>query len=385
MIIQANALQIPLANESVQCVVTSPPYWGLRDYGIDGQLGLEKTPEEYVGKMVDVFREVRRVLRNDGTIWVNLGDSYANDTKWGGATGGKHVSDLHGNSGVGRQKVTTGLKAKDLVGIPWMVAFALRTDGWYLRSDIIWSKPNPMPESVTDRPTKAHEYVFLLAKRERYFFDQDAVRQAVTGDAHARRSYKTPDGWDTSNGNGGHGSFHRDGREDGFVGYEHKRLDKEGKNSRIHVNRDPNHSPEQTHRRAPGVNPKAVEQGLGIKQNESFAAAVCDLVDSRNIRTVWTIATQPYAEAHFATFPEALVKPCILAGAPVGGIVLDPFSGSGTTVKVAQDLGRVGIGLDLKWDYSLLGKRRAAQQGLRLTEIDQPISNPPPLPGTPAP
>jgi DNA modification methylase len=161
------ALLATLDAESVQTCVTSPPYFGLRDYGVAGQIGLEATPDAFVAEMVAVFREVRRVLRNDGTLWLNLGDSYANDTKWGGSSSGKHVKGLHGDTGVGRGKRTTGLKAKDLIGIPWLVAFALRADGWYLRSDIIWHKPNPMPESVTDRPTKAHEYLFLLAKSER--------------------------------------------------------------------------------------------------------------------------------------------------------------------------------------------------------------------------
>jgi DNA modification methylase len=165
MILQGDCIEVmrTLEAESVHCCVTSPPYWGLRDYGCAGQIGLERTPEEYTAKMVDVFREVWRVLRDDGSLWLNLGDSYANDGKWGGSTGGKHVAALHGQP-VGRTKTVTGLKPKDLVGIPWRIAFALQADGWYLRSDIIWSKPNPMPESVADRPTKAHEYIFLMAK-----------------------------------------------------------------------------------------------------------------------------------------------------------------------------------------------------------------------------
>lgn len=170
---------------SCQCCVTSPPYWGLRDYGHHGQIGLENTPEEYVARLVAVFRDVRRVLRDDGVLWLNLGDSYANDAKWGGSTGGKHASALHGEP-IGRGKRDTGLKPKDLVGIPWRVAFALQADGWYLRADCIWAKPNPMPESVTDRPTKAHEYVFLLSKSERYFYDADAVREQATVGNHPR-------------------------------------------------------------------------------------------------------------------------------------------------------------------------------------------------------
>jgi len=169
-----------LPDECVDCVITSPPYWGLRDYGVAGQLGLEPTVGEFVAKMTAVFREVRRVLKPTGTLWLNMGDCYANDGKWGGSTGGKHASGLHGSSGIGRGKVITGLKPKDLVGQPWRLAFALREDGWWLRSDIIWHKPNPMPESVTDRPTKSHEYIFLLTKRERYFYDADAVREKST-------------------------------------------------------------------------------------------------------------------------------------------------------------------------------------------------------------
>ncbi len=174
-----------LVEKSVQTCVTSPPYFGLRDYGHADQIGLEKTPEEYVEKLVAVFREVRRVLKNDGTLWLNLGDSYANDGKWGGSTGGLHMRELHGSS-IGRTKRSTGLKPKDLIGIPWRVAFALQDDGWYLRSDIIWSKPNPMPESVEDRPTKAHEYLFLLSKDERYFYDSAAIAEPATTGDHAR-------------------------------------------------------------------------------------------------------------------------------------------------------------------------------------------------------
>jgi DNA modification methylase len=170
-----------LPDGMAQTCVTSPPYYGLRDYGHVGQIGLEETPDAYVARLVEVFREVRRVLRDDGTLWLNLGDSYASDSKWGGATGGKHVKALHGEAGAGRGKRQTGMKDKDLIGIPWMVAFALRADGWWLRQDIIWHKPNPMPESVTDRCTKAHEYLFLLTKSARYFYDADSIREAPTG------------------------------------------------------------------------------------------------------------------------------------------------------------------------------------------------------------
>ena len=303
MLIQADARKIPLADESVHCVVTSPPYWGLRDYGQDGQLGLESTPEQYVSEMVEVFREVRRVLRKDGTVWLNLGDSYNG--------GGGYSPDAPSNQGgnfnqhakvfeSSKRKGVGSLKPKDLVGIPWRVAFALQADGWYLRSDIIWSKPNPMPESVTDRPTKAHEYVFLLSKEGRYYFDQDAVREK----------------W-------------ADERQ-GCPG-----------------------SPSPKELTIPGQAPHT----LGSIAWESSAAG-------RNIRTVWTIATQPWAKAHYATFPEALVKRCVLAGCPGGGTVLDPFVGSGTTVRVARSLGRKGIGLDLNFEYL----SEQARERIRVTQ-----------------
>lgn len=286
--------QLPAA--SAQTCITSPPYWGLRDYGHEGQLGLETTPDAYVAAMVDVFAGVWRVLNDDGTLWLNLGDSYANDTKWGGSSGGKHVSALHGQSaGMGRGKRNTGLKPKDLVGIPWMVAFALRDAGWYLRSEIIWSKVNPMPESVTDRPTKAHEQIFLLSKAPRYYYDASAIKEPVSGGAHAR----------------GH-----------------------------------------------GVNPKAAANNPGAKQNASFSAAVCGLVDERNKRSVWTVPTQPYPEAHFATFPEALITPCILAGSRQGDTVLDPFTGSGTTGAAAIRHQRCFVGCELNPEYVTLARKR---------------------------
>jgi len=284
-----------LPDASVQMCVTSPPYWRLRDYGVAGQLGLEATPDAYVSALVDVFREVRRVLKDDATLWLNLGDSYANDTKWGGSSGGKHVKALHGATGIGRQKVATGLKPKDLIGIPWLVAFALRADGWYLRADIIWAKPNPMPESVTDRPTKAHEYLFLLTKSPRYYYDWKAITEPVSGTAHGRGS---------------------------------------------------------------GVNPKAALNAPGAKQNASFSAATAGLVDERNKRSVWTVATQPYPEAHFATFPEALIAPCIFAGSRAGDTVLDPFVGSGTTGAVSVRAGRHFVGCELSAEYVALARRR---------------------------
>lgn len=361
VIIQADARQLPIASGAVQCVVTSPPYWGLRDYGIPGQLGLEASPEEYVANMVAVFREVRRVLRDDGTLWLNIGDSYSRAPEKGGSgpgnKGNRHIDDArrimsesNGSSDgkVGRADRAPvhvgglGLKPKDLVGIPWRVAVALQADGWYLRSDIIWSKPNPMPESVTDRPTKAHEYLFLLAKSERYFYNADAIKEPASLDTHARYARGRSDNHKWTGGGPGDQTIART--------FEHMRLGKEGPNSRMHVNRDPQHEEEQTHRRA-GVHPKAAPAGSGIRANESFSAAVKDIVSDRNKRSVWTIATQPYSGAHFATFPEKLVETCLLAGSRPGDIVFDPFVGSGTVIRVATRLQRRGVGCDLNWEY----------------------------------
>jgi DNA modification methylase len=314
-----------LSDESVQCCVTSPPYWGLRDYGVTGQIGLEATPEAFLEKMVAVFEQVRRVLRKDGTCWINMGDSYASnaggysETGSRGATSCPRISAGTMSAIVQNRKrlPASGLKAKDLCGMPWRLAFALQAAGWYLRCDIIWHKPNPMSESVRDRPTKSHKYLFLLSRNERYYFDAEAIKEPVTGNAHTRgngvnpKAYKMPDGWDT--GPGAHGAFHRNGREKGKT---------PGRNSRIHMDRDNEHAARAKHPR----------------QNASFSAAVRGLVEKRNKRSVWTVATAPYKEAHFATFPPKLIRPCILAGTKLGDLVLDPFGGSGTTAMVALQL-----------------------------------------------
>jgi DNA modification methylase len=360
-----------LEAESVQTCVTSPPYWGLRDYGtasweggdtgcehvdklklkrdnpggglsvsldttrgnqtsttssiiqfrnvcllcgarrIDSQLGLESTPEEYLAKMVAVFREVWRVLRDDGTCWINLGDSYGT----GGS--GQNFYDPNGERpGGGRltqeggfgHKKSNGLRGmhKQLLGIPWRVAFALQADGWYLRSDIIWHKPNPMPESVTDRPTKAHEYIFLLTKAERYFYDAEAIREPQSEGTLQR----------FGNGN----------------------------------------TPRKTTTKA-----IAADNQFNVSANANYKNAIplAILPDgNRNKRTVWTVATQPYGEAHFATFPEDLIKPCIMAGSRLGDTVLDPFAGSGTTGKVALELGRKVILIELNPAYIELAQER---------------------------
>lgn len=307
MLIRGDARRLPLRDATVQCVVTSPPYWGLRDYGAAGQIGLEADLDAYVAAVVAVFREVRRVLRDDGTAWVNLGDGYdagTRVTRCASTKAGKHG---YWTNPLINLRTSTDMGPKQMLAIPWRVALALQADGWILRCDIVWHKPNPMPESVTDRPTKAHEYVFLFSKRERYHYDADAIRDPVTGNAH---------------------------------------------------------------RRGNGLTPKSQRPGSGIKSNTSFHAAVNELVEDRNKRSVWTLNTQPYADAHFATMPEALVEPCILAGCPLGGLVLDPFVGSGTVVAVAERLGRRGVGVDLT--YQDLAAARTRQRGLRFDLRETP-------------
>lgn len=281
-----------MPDRSINCCVTSPPYYGLRDYGVDGQIGLEESPDAYVARLVEVFREVRRVLTDDGTLWLNIGDSYNNSDKWGGggANTGKHSKDANGKvpSWEGVRRKWKGLKdskPKDLLGIPWMLAFALRADGWYLRQDIIWHKPSPMPESVRDRCTKAHEYIFLLSKSERYYFDHAAMREdAVRG--YAGSTFNT------------------------------------GKTAEHQLNRS--------------SDKERVEDG------------------KRNRRSVWTVTPKPYKGAHFAVYPPELIEPCILAGCPEGGTVLDPFGGSGTTGGVALKHGRNAVLCELNGEYAAL-------------------------------
>jgi DNA modification methylase len=288
----------------VQACVTSPPYFGLRDYGHPGQIGLEKTPDEYVAALVEVFALVRELLADDGVLWLNLGDSYAGSTMTGGnnginASGG--VDGFKQKRQFKRKNDTPGLKPKDLIGIPWLVAFALQADGWCLRQDIIWHKPNPMPESVRDRCTKAHEYLFLLSKNARYYWDADAMKEAA--------SYVVPAHRLTS------GSYQaKSGRNDG-----------------------------------------------GTHRSGGFVAG-----ETRNRRSVWTIPSQPYSGAHFAVMPPALVEPCILASTRPGDVVLDPFFGSGTTGEVAQRLGRQWIGCELNPGFGPLQQQRTAQQAMEL-------------------
>lgn len=348
-----------LPDNSVHCCVTSPPYWGLRSYLPAGhpnkplEIGSEPTLQEWVGTMVEVFREVRRVLRPDGTLWLNLGDSYAGARGAGGVTD----SARRDNEPIPRSdRAVEGLKPKDMMGQPWRVAFALQADGWWLRQEIIWHKPNPMPESMRDRCTKAHEHVFLLSKSERYFYAFDAMQEPVSGTANARKAYKSPDGWDTHTGEGGHGSFHTQGRENGTyagngVGFGHG-TDKDARQRE----------------RVAGVNPKAAlgtsgndggyqdgksermgrSAGWRNKQNESFSEAISgEVVETRNPRSVWTIPTHGFKGAHFATFPPALAERCITAGCPEGGTVLDPFGGSGTVGMVADRQHKHALLIDL--------------------------------------
>lgn len=319
-----------LPDESVHCVVTSPPYFGLRDYGVAGQIGLEPSPAAFVAELVAVFREVRRVLRTDGTCWLNLGDSYANDGKWGGHTGGKHVKALH-CSPIGRNKRYTGLKPKDLIGVPWLVAFALQADGWWLRQDIVWSKPNPMPESVTDRCTKAHEYLFLLSKSARYHFDAAAIAEDMAPASTSRlaQDVEAQAGSDRVPGKTNGAMKAVGGRRRGMT---------------------PRHTPYTS---------SCDQSGL---DNVSRG-------DGRNKRSVWTVATQPFSEAHFATFPPALIEPCVLAGCPAGGIVLDPFGGAGTTGMVADRLGRNAILIELNPEYAEMAERRIRKDGGMFADV----------------
>ncbi len=347
-----------LDSECVDCVVTSPPYWGLRDYGVKGQLGLEKTFPEYLEKMVLIFEEVRRVLKKDGTLWLNMGDSYSNDTKWGGKSGGKNYTSEQGGyqgqrvrrgtdvcpkrgvSGEGQpKKFCTGLKPKDLMGQPWRMAFALQAAGWYLRSDIIWHKPNPMPESVTDRPTKAHEYIFLLAKSQKYYYDAEAINVPVSENTHARISQNLEAQIGSQRA---HAGGKTNGAMKAVVGPKALAAIKNGS--------DQGRS-EATERFGRGA-------GWRVKHNASFNSACVLRVATRNSRTVWTVATQGYKGAHFATFPEALIDPCIRAGCPAGGLVYDPFMGSGTTALVAAKLGRRWAGSELNEKYIALAMKR---------------------------
>lgn len=342
-----------MAPDSVQCCVTSPPYWGLRDYGAAGQIGIEATPQEYVSKMVEVFREVRRVLKPDGTLWLNLGDSYANDGKCGGSTGGKAVAGPHGRLGPGRGRRESGLKPKDLVGIPWRVAFALQADGWWLRQEIIWAKPNPLPESVRDRCTKAHEQVFLMTKAERYFFDADAIAEPASESTHARLAQNVQDQI-------GSARAHAGGKTNGNM----KAVARRGGGNRSHKHTAAYEAGDVAHRTKAGLvefsekQRKLAGAASGIKANVNFDASMAIMPMKRNKRSVWTIGSEPFKGAHFATFPTGLVIPCVLAGSREGDTVLDPFGGAGTVGVVADRLGRNAILIEINPAYAAMAKDR---------------------------
>lgn len=467
MIVRADSRFIPLADKSVQCVVTSPPYLGMRDYKtakwlngdpacdhlmpagggtaasglwtgnsqeaierkvavrrqqyreacakcgstkVDAQIGSEPTLEEYLATMVGVFREVKRVLKDDGVLWLNLGDSHAGSGKGGQSAekrsaGWQPEYTLHGN-------VPTGLKPKDLIGLPWRVAFALQADGWYLRSDVVWQKPNPMPESCTDRPTSAHEFIFLLSKSPIYFYDHEAIKEPASAGTHARISQPNilnQKGGERDYGKGSNHSARRALSNYAGTALSAGLIGSPGPNSRIHRSRDPEHLHEAEGKpRNDGVNPKAALGVVGVeKQNASFANATKDIVLERNKRDVWTVAAEPAparktpcpgcgapwemrvtgqldAEGnpippacakcaspwvpsdHFASYPQALIEPCILAGARPGDIVLDPFLGSGKTGQVCNRLGRRWVGLELSKGYIEISKENTSQMGLRL-------------------
>jgi DNA modification methylase len=371
--VRKRAKDVP--RKSIHTVVTSPPYYALRDYStgryeggspdcdhlhdnprqdhskgrllgrgaqgaalaartpmrsfctkcgairVDEQLGLEESPEEYVEKMVSVFREVWECLRDDGTVWLNLGDSYSHGG-CGSRDAGRWPKQSRNDHMPTHHKKHSGRKPKDLIGIPWLVAFALQRDGWYLRSDIIFGKNNPMPESIKDRPTRAHEYLFLLSKKSSYYYDYEAIKEPVTGTAHPRGGGVNPKARRGKN----------ESADAGFVGSAARR--QQGFNERWRV-----------------------------KQNESFSASVKDLVPLRNKRDVWMIGSQPYRGAHFATMPPKLVEPCVLAGAPRGGTVMDPFNGAGTVGLVSWQNGRSYRGIELNPEYVRLTYQRMRDHG----------------------
>lgn len=308
-----------MPDASIDCCVTSPPYFGLRDYGHDGQIGQEPTPKEFVASLVDVFQEVNRALKDDGSLWLNIGDSYNGSGKGAGGDGSGKARYVP-EAGTASTKII-GLKPKDLIGIPWRVAFALQDAGWYLRNDIIWSKPNPMPESVKDRCTRAHEYVFHLTKSSKYYFDADAIAEDAT--------YSGVTGQDASG--------FKDPKK-----FNGKHSDKQRGHSRRHA-------------------------GFNERWDSMSKAEQCS--GKRNKRTVWNIATRPFSGAHFATMAPELAKNCILAGCPVGGTVLDPFGGAGTTGLVADENGRNAMLIELNPEYAEIARERITQSAPLFVEI----------------
>ena len=320
-IINGDSLEVlkSLPDNSIDCCVTSPPYYALRDYGCDGQIGLEETPEKYIESLCDVFSEVRRVLAPQGTLWLNIGDSY-NGNKVGNTEVVKNKKVSESNDF--HKKLWNGAKPKDLIGIPWMLAFALRSQGWYLRQDIIWHKPNPMPESVTDRCTKSHEYIFLMSKSQKYYFDYEAIQEPCAD--QSRTNYAC--------GNRTNG-INKD-RNDNDFGERSKNWKPRTKNCQYDGQK-----PNSFH----------LSRENGEPDKEYYV---------RNKRDVWSVNVKPCSEAHFATYPFELIKPCILAGCPENGIVLDPFMGSGTTAIVARSLNRNYLGVELNPEYIKIAHKR---------------------------
>lgn len=304
-----------LPPDSVHACVTSPPYYNLRDYGTAGQIGMEETPEIYVDKLVEVFREVRRVLRQDGTLWVNIGDSYAT------RSGRQAPTNTRNSCGHTEKRTPSGYKYKDLIGIPWLLAFALRADGWYLRQDIVWNKSNCMPESVRDRCTKSHEYIFLLSKSERYYFDAEAISEPIAGSSTKRY---------LQNIEAQKGSL--------------KQPERGGRPMKATLPRfgGSKYGPDNS-------------EETRTKSGKPYIAQ-----PRRNKRDVWTVSTSGFRGAHFAVFPEKLIEPCILAGCPEGGTVLDPFTGSGTTGVVCKRLGRNFVGVEINPEYEQMARERIA-------------------------
>lgn len=317
----ALAMLQSLPNAAAHTCITSPPYFGLRDYGMDGQIGLEDTVESYIERLVAVFREVRRVLRPDGTLWLNIGDSYAT------RSGNQPPTNTRNSCGHTEKRTPPGYKYKDLIGVPWLLAFALRADGWYLRQDIIWNKSNCMPESVRDRCTKSHEYIFLLSKSERYYFDAAAISEPIT-EASTKRYMQNIENQA--------GSFKQPGRNGRPMKAALPRFGGEKNGA------------DQTEK-------------TRTKSGKTYVPT-----PRRNKRDVWTVGTSGFRGAHFAVFPEKLIEPCVLAGCPEGGTVLDPFFGSGTTGVVAAQEGRRFIGIELNPDYAALARRRIEKEGMQL-------------------
>lgn len=339
-----------LPDESIHCVVTSPPYWGLRDYGVAGQIGLEPTIDEYVAKIVKVFHKVWRVLRKDGTVWLNIGDAYTSGGRTTYRSGASQNKGHHCQNDQPRPSTPDGLKPKDLVMMSARVALALQSDGWYLRSEIVWHKTQPMPESVTDRPTCAHEKIFLFAKSQKYYFDAEAVKEKCSEDTHARYARGRSNNHKYAHGGPGDQTIARS--------FEHM-VDKQSGHGRRYAGFNDRY-----------FGRKLADPGSGIKNNSSMDAALAVMPEYRNIRNVWTLPSMPFSGAHFAVMPTALVEPCIKAGCPVGGVVLDPFAGSGTVGLVADRLRCDAVLIELNPEYAEMARRRINQDAGMFAQVE---------------